>query len=101
MWQVTGVLEDMPTRAWDLLGIRLDGCGCGLVVPAGDQQGRHIDSGKAIDDRPVAQRANDVEFARPVHRMVDGRVFLERLESACNLVGHRHDSADMAFVEYL
>src|SRR5580704_3080703 len=101
MWHVTGVLEDMPTRAWDLVGIRLDRCRGGLVVPTGDQQGRDIDSGKAIDDRPVAQRANDVEFARPVHRVVDGWVFLDCLERTCNLIRHWHDSTNMALVKYL
>ena len=44
-------------------------------------------------------RADDVEFARPVHRVIDGRVLGDRVEARLQFRGPRH-AAQMAVVEH-
>src|SRR2546430_4828216 len=74
---VRGVLEADPLRAEDPLAKRLLQGGCRLVVTAGDDQCGQADLAEPVLRLPVADRADDVELARAVHRVGDGRVALD------------------------
>ena len=54
-----------------------------------------------VDDRPLLEGADDVELARPVHRVVDGRVGVDLGEARGDLGRVRHHAADVAVVEDL
>src|SRR3954470_2935659 len=78
--RVARILEQLPRRAGDPRVDLLDDPRRRLVVEARDQVRRRLDLPEAIRDVPVAQRARDVELARPDHGAVDGRILLHERE---------------------
>jgi hypothetical protein len=65
MGHMAGVFEQAPAHVRNHVRVGLHGARRGLVVAAGQQQGRHVDRRQALDDAPLAQAADDVELGGP------------------------------------
>src|ERR1700691_4552705 len=70
-----------------------------FVMTARYQQDRHADLGQPVSGLPVPDRADDVELARAVHRVVDGRVRIDVFERLHHLRRPLLKAADVPAVE--
>ena len=82
------ILEDHPLGAGDPLVDLTNDVRGRLVVPTRDEQRRRRDLMEPIGDVPPRQRPDDMELARPVHRVVDGRLGFDLIGLRCNQSGH-------------